>query len=113
MNDSLWEKLSAYARAEISFQQFNDWFIPFSWNAHRISDPAFRDLIGEVQLRLAEFSSGHWTEEELRKFLRQLVPVQVFSLDPYRARAGSSAGITVFPDLQFQSVGKAPAVEFV
>ena len=99
MNDSLWEKLSAYIRAEISFQQFNEWFSLFSWNVHRISEPAFRNLIGEVQLRLAEFSNGHWTEEELREFLRKLVPVQVFSLDPYRARAGSSADITVFPDL--------------
>jgi hypothetical protein len=66
--------LAAYLAGEISLSAFEDWFVPATWDLHRSDDPVPNALAGEIKLRLAEFSSGHWTEDELKERLHHLAP---------------------------------------
>lgn len=65
------EKLAKYLAGEISLSTFQEWFVPRAWNIEK-RDPAAVELAHEIDLRLAEFSNGDWTEEELKSKLRPL-----------------------------------------
>lgn len=65
--------LARYLAGQISLGEFHDWFIPATWDLGATGDASARTLAHQVQLRLAEFSSGHWTEEELQRQLAPLV----------------------------------------
>jgi hypothetical protein len=57
-----------YVLGRISLQQYNHWLAPFAWDLQESTDPA-RDLAMSLELRLAEFSGGSWTEQELKREL--------------------------------------------
>jgi hypothetical protein len=63
--------LARYLSNEISLDQFEDWLVKQSWNMHRDSDEASQKLASALELRLAEYSSGHLDEPALRE---ELVP---------------------------------------
>jgi hypothetical protein len=68
------DQLVRYLGKEISLKEFRNWFDASTWDMERSG--ANRDameLAGEIELRLSEFSNGHWTEEELRNKLMPLV----------------------------------------
>lgn len=65
--------LARYLAGEIDLRAFQEWFVPTSWNQTGQGDARLDELIGEIELRLAELSSGHRTETELRRFLVPLV----------------------------------------
>jgi hypothetical protein len=44
-----------------------------TWNIHR-EDASVRDLVGAIELRLAEFSDSQCDENELREHLTALLP---------------------------------------
>lgn len=64
--------LGRYLDEEISLRQFEDWFVPVAWGIPRTANQGTLGLFGEIELRLAEFSNGHWTEPELRAKLEPL-----------------------------------------
>jgi len=67
------ERLVDYVEGRIDLRQFQEWFVPRAWqeaSAHPVGP--LHDLISLVELRLAEFSNGHLTTEELRKTLSSL-----------------------------------------
>ena len=64
--------LGQYLDGKISLRQFEDWFVPAAWGIPRTASPGTLRLVGEIELRLAEFSNGHWTEPELRAKLEPL-----------------------------------------
>jgi len=66
------DRLVQYLDGEISLHQFEDWFVPTVWSVSRTTDAGTQALVGEIELRLAEFSNGHWTEAELRTNLEAL-----------------------------------------
>jgi hypothetical protein len=65
-------QLARYLAGELSFDAFESWFVPATWDTHTISDPNTRRLASWIRLRLAEFSSGHWTEADLQLLLGRL-----------------------------------------
>ncbi|MGI8553742.1 MAG: hypothetical protein ACR2PL_23575 [Dehalococcoidia bacterium] len=65
--------LSGYGAGTVSLLDFKQWFIPIAWTIELNNDPAAEDLAHTVELRLAEFSNGHWTDEELQDQLRLLL----------------------------------------
>ena len=73
------EKLASYLADEISLEEFEDWFVPASWNVlHRESKIAI-DLVYDIELLLAEYSKDCWNEHELRE---QFLPlVQEYRVD--------------------------------
>lgn len=68
-------RLGQYLGGEISLHEFEDWFIPTAWGILRTANGGLAELVGEIELRLAEFSNGHWTEPELRAKLEPLVSI--------------------------------------
>lgn len=68
-------QLVRYVAQEISAEQFRDWFDVATWDVEQSGNRTAQELAGEIELRLAEFSSGHLTEEELRAKLRPLIGV--------------------------------------
>lgn len=62
-------KLAEYLNSEISLRQFQEWFVPATWDI-QTSEPAhILDLAYSIQLKLAEYASDHLTENDLRQAL--------------------------------------------
>jgi hypothetical protein len=58
--------LARYLHDEVSLDQFEDWLVQRSWNMHLDSEPSAQRLASAIELRLAEYSSGHLDDNELR-----------------------------------------------
>jgi hypothetical protein len=66
--------LAKYLISEISLSQFRDWFDAETWDSDLQSDTPLGQMVGEIELRLAEFTNGHRTENDLRYHLESLLP---------------------------------------
>ena len=67
------ERLAAYLADENSLSEFEDQFIPETWDVDQFDNLVLTDLVYGIKLRLAEFSRGDWTEKELRDLLRPFI----------------------------------------
>lgn len=85
------EQLARYLAGEIPLQQLEEWLVRRSWDLHRIANERTHELVAELELLLAEFSNGDWTEEELRRMLAPLVESYTVQVGPWPPRTGSSA----------------------
>lgn len=71
-------------------------------------------MIGEIELRLAEYSDGHWTEEELREQLKKVVRDQFVVVEvAAQTVSGSSIKLVESKVGKLQSVGTKYAWEAV
>jgi hypothetical protein len=84
MADSLSQEIDAqlqrYLRGEDSLAEFEAWLVPETWDISPQSDRSAHDLATAITLRIAEFTNGDWTEEELKRALEQLAqtaPAQI------------------------------------
>lgn len=99
------KQLGRYLTSEISFEDFEDWFVAHSWNYHEAANLILLELVSEIELLLAEFSSGHWTEDDLKERLRPFITS--FTIDYssgstvlIRTLSGSSVSVSpLSPDL--------------
>jgi hypothetical protein len=66
-------ELGRYLRGERTLREFYHWFMPASWDVHRHEDPQAERLVGEIGLKLAEYSAGHVTEDEIREEFEALL----------------------------------------
>lgn len=82
------EWLGRYVGSEISLGEFRNWLIPRAWNIEQDDDKAAEELAYEIELRLAEFSNGDWTEDDLKEMLRKIA---LSSVADYPTRTNSSA----------------------
>jgi hypothetical protein len=64
--------LSRYLAGEETLADFQDWLAPLAWESDALDADA-AELVDSVQLRVAEFTSGHLTEDELREELRTIL----------------------------------------
>jgi hypothetical protein len=70
------ERLVRYLANEISLNEFEDWFFSETWDVDQVNNLDLLRLVYGVKLRLAEFSHGDWTEDELRSHLRSFLVEQ-------------------------------------
>lgn len=98
------ERLARYLANEISLDEFEDWLVQASWDAHLDSEQPAQRLAYAIELKLAEFSSGHLREEELREELRLLAEERTVCLwgGPQPAVVTSTGTSTAFT---FRAVG--------
>lgn len=59
------EKVRAAVLREISIDDFEDWLVSNSWNMHQWAPPEVQRLVSYLELRLAEWSSEHLSDEAL------------------------------------------------
>ena len=76
---------------EVSLDAFEDWFVAQSWNMHEDSEEDAQRLVGAVELRLAEYSSGHLNEAELLEELRPYASIYVNPAAPQREGSTTQA----------------------
>ena len=67
------EKLAKVLSGKLDLESFEDWLVQQSWNMHLDSDRAAQELASGVELALAEHSSGHLSDDELRQELHSLL----------------------------------------
>lgn len=86
------ELVRRYLDNEISLRDFQVQFAAKSWDVEAHQDPAAEALVYEIELRLAEYTSGHRTEAELQELLWPIIVVRVYpgSPEPEPMRTGSS-----------------------
>jgi hypothetical protein len=84
------QHLSKYLANQMTLRQFLRWFTPISLDALESSRPGLQELAGEVELRLAEYMNGDWTEDDLRRLLRPITRTYVSSLFPGQGVASVS-----------------------
>jgi len=66
-------QLASYLSGKSSLRQFRDWFDAETWGLAAEADSPARQLAGEIDLRIAEFTNGHRTEDDLRAMLQPLL----------------------------------------
>jgi hypothetical protein len=66
------QRLLEWLDGSISLRQFEDWFVPATWNAHRENNPEAESLADEIEINLSEYSGGQQNIEQLRGALREL-----------------------------------------
>ncbi len=71
--DQIRKQLSRYIAGKISLQAFRDWLVPATWDVDKWPAASLRNLVYEIKLRLAEYTSGHWSEMDLREKLSPLI----------------------------------------
>src|SRR6266550_1820958 len=62
-------KLSQYLVRKVSLRALNDWLVESTWDLGQQADKSLRTLVYGIKLRLAEYTSGVWTEDQLREKL--------------------------------------------
>jgi len=62
-----------YLSGKSTLEQFREWFDVETWGLAAEPDSPLRRMAGTIELRLAEFTNGHLTEEDLRSLLQALV----------------------------------------
>jgi hypothetical protein len=60
--------MQSYLLGLESLREFQQWFLPVIWVAAQRRDET--PLMRTLELRLAEFTNGHRTEPELRRYFR-------------------------------------------
>ena len=92
-------RLAEYLRGETTLRSFQEWFIRETWDIQNLAPQHILDLVYSIKLKLAEYTSGHLTENEVRETLRQYVehftmvlsfPAAHPAMRPYRLTASSS-----------------------
>lgn len=70
---ALREQLARYVAGEITLAEFRRWFLPQIWDLAE-DDQSVSPITRRVELRLAEFMNGHWSEDDLKRFFVRETP---------------------------------------
>ena len=65
--------LADYLNGKRSLKQFRRWFDVETWGVAAESDSPTRRLAGEIDPRIAEYTNGHRTEDDLHSMLQPLL----------------------------------------
>jgi len=71
--ESIVADLKRYIAGGITIQQFDESFAEATWEVERSNEERAKKLTDEIELALAEYSNGDWTEDELRDLFRQAI----------------------------------------
>lgn len=74
------QKLIEYVTSQLSLQEFQRWFVPATWDVHLSREQGAMDLTYRIDLRLAEYTSGHLPESQLRSELGKLLSHATFTI---------------------------------
>lgn len=87
------EHLQRYLRGEDSLAEFEAWLVPQTWDLSPQEDREGHERSTAITLRIAEFTNGDWTEDQLREALAMLPPA------PQIVLSGMAKGETVMSSL--------------
>lgn len=61
--------IARFILGRLTLESFEDKFLAATWGVKRDDDPVIAQLVAEVELRLAEYTSGHLTMRQLKRAL--------------------------------------------
>ena len=67
------DRILRYLSGAIDLDQFEDQIVSASWNKHKVAPKVAQQLVGAIELRLAEHSLGHLDESDLKHELRMIL----------------------------------------
>ena len=65
--------LLRYLGGQVPLEEFEDWFLPSTWDISPDEDAAAFELSAEIRLRLAELDNGDWSEEQFGSLMSELL----------------------------------------
>ena len=65
--------LRSYLDNNFSLEEFQDWFVAASWNVSKSGNWLATRLTYAIELKLAEYTSGHWSESDLHLRLEEVL----------------------------------------
>jgi len=83
------QQLARYLNGKLTLNEFQDWFVPHSWNFHQSPSLALQKLVATIELAIAEFTNGDWTARELRDHFNSLLTTYEVDLNPFGAKQPS------------------------
>ena len=72
MESEIRRRLKDYLSGRLSIQAFQEWFVPATWDIEKQASENLRRLVYGIELRLAEYTNGHWSPAELKDYLQPL-----------------------------------------
>jgi hypothetical protein len=101
--------LARMLSGHISLDEFEDWFLPYSWNIHKHGDRDAQELAYAIEHRLSEWSDDLLTEEQLRDELASMLPFALNATPlPVVITTGTSSTTLFQPALQVSIVHRQP-----
>lgn len=67
------DRLSQWFDGKISLRQFEDWFVPATWDAHASGNARLEALVDEIELNLSEYTDRVIDLDQLRKELAKAI----------------------------------------
>ena len=67
------EQVQKYLAGAIALDALEDWLVSSSWNMHQHADRDVQELVGAIELRLAEHSQGHLDDSDLEEELHMIL----------------------------------------
>ena len=92
----VYRRLVAYLAGTASLRDFRWWFDGCTWNEAVWESR----LVGQIELALAELSSGHRTEDDFKASLSNALPTITLTLDPIVAASLPSVTNTPSNDIK-------------
>jgi len=92
-----YHRIVGYLNGHISLRDFREWFDSETWE-----QTADSDLLGQIELSLAELSSHHRSEDEFKETLHSYIRGELtLHLNPHQelVETGTSNLIKTFPPL--------------
>jgi hypothetical protein len=77
------QELARYLKGQCNLKDFEDWFVPRSWDFSRNTNPSLQKLVSQLELVIAEFSNGDWSEVELRQQFGILMTTYEIDYHPF------------------------------
>lgn len=65
------KRLGDWLDGKLSLREFEEWFVPATWDAHKSGDREAESLVDEIELNLSEYTDRVISHEELRTRLRR------------------------------------------
>lgn len=81
------EMVADFLDGRSSVLELEEWLVVQSWDAPP------RSLAARLQLRLAEYLSGHWSESQLKELIAPLVHAYTYERPPAHVRSSSASEV--------------------
>src|SRR5437588_750791 len=89
------ERLADYLAGRVTLRSFRRWLESVLWDVERAGDPEAEQLCYGIELCLAEYDADHWSQEDFRLRLLELLGAVGQPENPNRPKGRSSSPTTV------------------
>ena len=86
------DRLGDYLAGVIDLREYRASFMIDAWNIDKRASEQTADLVHDIQLLLAEYEHGDWTEPEMRARLAEAAAFDIESSEVFTVTAGASTG---------------------